>query len=147
MGERLTFTFALTGRRNGEHGTQGVALGSGLVGLSARAGPQTRLFPHSLHQFNLSILNTLINSPPALRLYSNFEYLLMVQINKDNLHLLLPGKICWLVEYLREDYGFTLQKSLNRIYHSKLYKKLSTASTLYWHLGPVDLYNELKTEI
>ena len=71
----------------------------------------------------------------------------MVQINQDNLHLLLPGKICWLVEYLREDYGFTLQESLNRIYHSKLYKKLSTASTLYWHLGPVDLYNELKTEI
>ena len=25
-----------------------------------------------------------------------------------------------------------------------LYKKLSTASTIYWHLGPVDLYNELK---
>ena len=43
MGERLTFTFALTGRRNGEHGTQGVALGSGLVGLSARAGPQIGL--------------------------------------------------------------------------------------------------------
>ena len=44
MGERLTFTFALTGRRNGEHGTQGVALGYELVGLSARAGPQTGLF-------------------------------------------------------------------------------------------------------
>ena len=39
MGKRFTFTFALTGRRNGEHGTQGVALGSELVGLSARAGP------------------------------------------------------------------------------------------------------------
>ena len=35
MGKRLTFTFALTGRRNGEHGT----LGSELVGLSARTGP------------------------------------------------------------------------------------------------------------
>ena len=44
MGERLAFTFALTGRREWGHGTQGVALGSGLVGLSARAGPQTRLF-------------------------------------------------------------------------------------------------------
>ena len=64
MGERLTFTFALTGRRVWGHGTQGVALGSGLVGLSARAGPQTRLLPHNLHQFNISILNTLINSPP-----------------------------------------------------------------------------------
>ena len=58
MGERLAFTFALTGRREWGHGTQGVALGSVLVGLSARAGPQARLFPHNLHQFNISILNT-----------------------------------------------------------------------------------------
>ena len=64
MGEWLAYSFALTGRREWGHGTQGVALGSGLVGLSARAGPQTRLFPHNLHQFNISILNTLINSPP-----------------------------------------------------------------------------------
>lgn len=33
------------------------------------------------------------------------------------------------------------------IYHSELYKKLSTESTKYWHLGPVDLYAELKTEL
>ena len=59
MGERLAFTFALTGRREWGHGTQGVALGSGLVGLSARAGPQTRLFPHNLHLLNISILNAL----------------------------------------------------------------------------------------
>ena len=64
MGERLAFTFALTGRREWGHGTQGVALGSGLVGLSARAGPQTRLFPHNLHQLNISILNTLRAGPP-----------------------------------------------------------------------------------
>ena len=44
MGEWLTFTFALTGRRDWEHGTQGASLGYGLAGLSARAGPQTRLF-------------------------------------------------------------------------------------------------------
>ena len=41
MGERLFFTFALTGRRLGFYVTQGVALGSGLVGLSARAWPLT----------------------------------------------------------------------------------------------------------
>lgn len=29
----------------------------------------------------------------------------------------------------------------------ELYKKLSTESTKYWHLGPVDLYAELKTEL
>ena len=44
MGERLAFTFALTGRRDWGHGTQGVALGYGLAGLSARAGPQIGLF-------------------------------------------------------------------------------------------------------
>ena len=37
MGERLAFTFALTGRREWEHGTQGVALGSELVALSGRS--------------------------------------------------------------------------------------------------------------
>ena len=54
MGERLTFTFALTGRREWGHGTQGVALGYGLAGLSARAGPQTRLFSYTLHLLNFS---------------------------------------------------------------------------------------------
>ena len=43
MGEWLIFTFALTGRREWGHGTQGVALGYGLAGLSARAGPRNRL--------------------------------------------------------------------------------------------------------
>lgn len=71
----------------------------------------------------------------------------MFQINQSTLHLLLPGKISWLVEYMREDYGFTLQECLARIYHSNLYKKLSTESTKYWHLGPVDLYTELKKEM
>ena len=40
MGEWLAFTFALSGRRNGVHGTQGVALGYELAGLSARTEPQ-----------------------------------------------------------------------------------------------------------
>lgn len=71
----------------------------------------------------------------------------MFQINQDNLRLLLPGKVSWLVEYLHDDYGLTLKESLNRIYRSKLYKKLATESTKYWHLGPVDLYEELKAEI
>lgn len=71
----------------------------------------------------------------------------MFQIDQSNLHLLIPGKISWLVEYLHDDYGMSLQESLDRIYHSNLYKRLSTESTKYWHLGPVDLYEELKTEL
>ena len=59
MGERLIFTFALTGRRGWGHGTQGVALGWRLAGLSARAGPQTELFTHNLPPLDISILNTL----------------------------------------------------------------------------------------
>ena len=71
----------------------------------------------------------------------------MFQIDQSNLHLLLPGKISWLVEYLHDDYGMSLQESLDRIYHSNLYKRLSTESTKYWHLGPVDLHDELKAEL
>ena len=37
MGEWLAFTFALTGRREWGHGTQGVALGWGLNALSGRS--------------------------------------------------------------------------------------------------------------
>lgn len=71
----------------------------------------------------------------------------MFQITQENLHLLLPGKVSWLVEYLSDDYGYSLQECLNLIYRSNLYKKLSTESTKYWHLGPVDLYHELKMEL
>ena len=69
------------------------------------------------------------------------------QINQHNLHLLIPGKISWLVEYLHDDYGYSIKECLDRIYHSQLYERLATESTKYWHLGPVDLYNELKTEL
>lgn len=76
-----------------------------------------------------------------------FEYNFFNILFLSNLHLLLPGKISWLVEYLHDEYGFSLQECLNCIYRSNLYKKLSTESTKYWHLGPVDLYEELKQEM
>ena len=66
------------------------------------------------------------------------------KISLDNLYMLLPLKIGWLAPRLSEDKGISLTDAINRIYHSQLYKKLSTESTKYWHLGPVDLYNELK---
>lgn len=65
---------------------------------------------------------------------------------QDDLHLFTPTKVRWLVEYLHDDYDLSIEESLDRIYHSELYKKLSTESTQYWHLGPVDLYNELLEE-
>lgn len=68
------------------------------------------------------------------------------KITQDNLYMLLPLKIGWLAPWLSEDKGISLTEAIKRIYRSKLYKKLSTESTQYWHLGPVDLYNELKKE-
>ena len=68
-------------------------------------------------------------------------------ITQDNLHLLLPCKIGWLAQWMVEDKGVSITEAINAIYHSKLYKKLSTESTKYWHLGPVDLYEKLKPEL
>lgn len=68
-------------------------------------------------------------------------------ITQENLYLLLPVKIGWLTKWIVEDEGISITEAINRIYRSKLYKKLSTESTKYWHLGPVDLYAELKQEM
>lgn len=68
-------------------------------------------------------------------------------ITQENLYLLLPVKIGWLAQWLSEDKGISLADAISRIYHSQLYKKLATESTKYWHLGPVDLYEELKIEL
>lgn len=68
-----------------------------------------------------------------------------LEFYRSNLHLLLPGKISWLVEYLHDDYGFTLQECLNRIYSSNLYKKLSTESTKYWHLMNIFIHKFLRS--
>ncbi|MDY5773108.1 MAG: hypothetical protein SPK32_06690 [Bacteroidaceae bacterium] len=68
-------------------------------------------------------------------------------ITQDNLYLLLPIKIGWLAKWMVEDKGISIVEAINSIYRSKLYKKLSTESTKYWHLGPVDLYEELMQEL
>lgn len=69
------------------------------------------------------------------------------KITQENLYLILPIKIGWLAEWLAGDKGISLTDAINRIYRSNLYKKLSTESTKYWQLGPVDLYAELKMEL
>lgn len=69
------------------------------------------------------------------------------KITQGNLYLLLPIKVGRLASWLSKDRGISITDAINCIYHSKLYKKLSTENTKYWHLGPVDLYNELKTEM
>lgn len=69
------------------------------------------------------------------------------EITQNNLYMLLPLKIGWLAPWLSEDKNISLPEAIGSIYRSKLYKKLSTASSLYWQLGPVDLYKELVKEL
>lgn len=69
------------------------------------------------------------------------------KITQENLYLLLPIKIGWLAPWLSEDKGISLTDAVILIYRSRLYQKLSTESTKYWHLGPVDLYKELRMEL
>lgn len=69
------------------------------------------------------------------------------EINQDNLHLLLPSKVSWLASMLVEYKGMDITEAIKTIYSSKLYKKLKIESTKMWHLGPVDLYNELEKEL
>ncbi len=71
----------------------------------------------------------------------------MTTITQENLYLLLPTKIGWLAPWLAEDKGISLTDAIRRIYKSTLYKKLADERTKYWHLGPVDLYNELRMEM
>lgn len=66
------------------------------------------------------------------------------KITQDNLYLILPLKIGWHATWLAEDEKISLTDAISRIYRSTLYKRLANANTQHWHLGPVDLYHELK---
>ena len=62
-------------------------------------------------------------------------------------YLLIPSKICWLVDMLVEDKNLSIVDAIKTVYTSDLYRKLQDESTKFWHLGPVALYEELLREI
>ncbi len=68
------------------------------------------------------------------------------EINQSNLYLLIPSKVSWLADMLCKNKAMSLVEAIKKIYSSKLYKKLQDESTKKWHLGPVDLYQELMNE-
>ena len=67
--------------------------------------------------------------------------------SRKKLYLLIPSKICWLVDMLVEDKDLSIVDAIKTIYTSDLYRKLQDESTKIWHLGPVALYEELLREI
>ncbi len=72
---------------------------------------------------------------------------MMTEITQDNLYLILPSKISWLAGMLAEDKEISVVEAIQRVYSSKLYKRLQIESTKMWHLGPVALYEELEEEM
>ncbi len=68
-------------------------------------------------------------------------------INHKNIHLIIPYKVSWLVDMMAEERGVDLKEALILIYNSNMYKKLINEETKYWHLGPVDLFRELQSEL
>lgn len=68
------------------------------------------------------------------------------EINQSNIYLLIPSKVSWLATMLCENKAITLIDAIKKIYASQLYKDLQNESTKKWHLGPVDLYEELVSE-
>lgn len=72
---------------------------------------------------------------------------MITEITQDNLYLILPSKISWLAGMLAEDKGISVVEAIQKVYSSKLYKRLQIESTKMWHLGPVALYEELEEEM
>ncbi len=70
-----------------------------------------------------------------------------LDINQDNLYFLLPSKVAWLANMLSEDKNISIIDAIRLIYSSETYQKLEDESTKMWHLGPVDLYQDLNGTI
>ena len=68
-------------------------------------------------------------------------------ITQENVHLLLPSKLSWMANMLAEDRGISIVEAMKILYASEVYSRLEKESTKTWHLGPVALYQDFKSEI
>ncbi len=68
------------------------------------------------------------------------------EINQQNLYLLLPSKVCRLATMIQNQKHISLIEAIKEVYASDLYKKMEQEESKLWHLGPVDLYNEMTAE-
>ncbi len=65
-------------------------------------------------------------------------------INQSNLYLLLPSKICWMVDMLTDEKGISITEAIKEIYSSSVYEQLETEKTKLWHWGPVALMEAME---
>lgn len=68
-------------------------------------------------------------------------------ITQENVHLLLPSKLSWMANMLAEDRGISIVEAMKLLYASDVYSRLEQEATKTWHLGPVALYQDFKSEI
>lgn len=65
------------------------------------------------------------------------------EVNQSNLYLLLPSKVGRMADIMTKDKGISVIDAIKQIYSSDTYKRLEKEDTKVWHLGPVDLYNDM----
>ncbi len=65
------------------------------------------------------------------------------EINQQNLYLLLPSKVSRLATMIQNQKHISLIEAIKKVYGSDLYKQMEWEESKLWHLGPVDLYNEM----
>ena len=68
------------------------------------------------------------------------------EVTQSNLHLLIPSKVSLMAEILVSETGISVIDAITHIYTSHTYEKLALEETKRWHLGPVDLYQEMISE-
>lgn len=67
-------------------------------------------------------------------------------ITQDNLYLLLPFKISYMADMLKEDKNISLIDAIKQIYSSATYKRLEREESKAWNLGPATLYYDFTRE-
>ena len=70
-----------------------------------------------------------------------------LNITQQNVHLLLPSKLSWMANMLAEDKGISIVEAMKLLYSSDVYARLEKEATKAWHLGPVALYEEYRSEV
>ena len=70
-----------------------------------------------------------------------------LNITQQNVHLLLPSKLSWMANMLAEDKGISIVEAMKLLYSSDVDARLEKEATKAWHLGPVALYEEYRSEV
>lgn len=66
-----------------------------------------------------------------------------LDVTQDNLYLFLPSKVAPLASLLARDKQISVVEAVKEVYASDIYTQLEDERTKMWHLGPVDLYEEM----